>query len=161
MNELDQKARERVAQLEQELEFWRNYLAMNAQAQALLSTPVRDLPSREWAKESVGEPVDNMVLLSRAENARRTRVTDNPKPAVVVEAVLDILRNNGHPMSRRELHTTLGLRGLHVRGADPVKALGTMLWRAPEQLVQIEGYGYWPKDDPYPPAGYGLTRIER
>jgi hypothetical protein len=88
--------------------------------------------------------------------ARKTaRVTDNPKPAKVVEAAISILRAQGWPMSRKDLHTALSERGVVVNGANPVKTLGTMLWRAPDMIVQIDGQGYWPKGDALPQAGYG------
>lgn len=57
-------------------------------------------------------------------------------------------------MSRRDLHAELAKRGLLVKGTDPVKALGTMLWRAPDKFIQLEGRGYWNKGQPYPEGGY-------
>ena len=58
-------------------------------------------------------------------------------------------------MSRRELHGALASIGLDVNGADPIKALGTMLWRSGEDvLVQLKGFGYWIKDRDYEPAHY-------
>ncbi len=161
MNDLEQKARDRVAALRQEIEILEVYLRFSGQAKAILDGSVdtnsMTAPGPQAGAKSGDEsaqaelyPIENDVPVP----SRRTRITDNPKPTVVVEAVMDILRQNGHPMSRRELHTTLGLRGINVRGADPIKALGTMLWRASTELIQIEGYGYWPKEDPYPPADY-------
>ncbi|MDZ4363133.1 hypothetical protein [Brevundimonas sp.] len=161
MNDLEQKARDRIAALRQEIEVLEGYLRLSGQAKALLDgvgDAVMVASASPQDKSEAGDdstqnelyPIDNDVPVP----PRRTRITDNPKPAVVVEAVLDILRQNGHPMSRRALHTTLKLKGLEVRGADPVKALGTMLWRAEDKLVQLEGYGYWPKADEYLPAHY-------
>ena len=38
-----------------------------------------------------------------------------------------------------------------VNGTDPVKTLGTILWRSgSDRLTQIDGWGYWPKDLPLP-----------
>jgi len=86
---------------------------------------------------------------------KRVRVSDNPKPAVVVAAAARVIREKGHPMSRRDIHAALSARGIVVRGADEVKALGTMLWRSGVGvLTQLEGYGYWLADEPYPLAGY-------
>jgi hypothetical protein len=83
---------------------------------------------------------------------RRSRVTDNPKPDVVVAEALKLIREVGRPMTRREIREGLAARGTVVNGADPVKALGTMLWRSgSDRLIQIEGRGYWPKDLPEPP----------
>jgi hypothetical protein len=84
---------------------------------------------------------------------KRVRVRDNPKPSVVVAAALEVIREAGRPLTRREIHAALRDRkGLVVRGVDPYKALGTMLWRSGEgQLLQIEGRGYWPANVPAPP----------
>ena len=93
---------------------------------------------------------------------KRTRVTDNPKPEAVVAAAVQVIRAAGRPMSRREIHKALAERDLEVRGADPIKALGTMLWRSgKDQLAQIEGRGYGLKGVDYPVEGriFGL-RLE-
>lgn len=89
--------------------------------------------------------------------ARRTRVTDNPKPDVVVAAAVQVIREAKRPMTRREIHRALAERDLLVRGADPIKALGTMLWRSGSRVLeQIEGHGYWVKGDVLP-ARYDPT----
>jgi hypothetical protein len=81
----------------------------------------------------------------------KPRVTDNPNRTLVAQAAKDILLAAGRAMTRRELHGALKARGLEVRGGDPLKTLGTMLWRAKGEFVQVEGYGYWPSDEMYPP----------
>jgi hypothetical protein len=55
-------------------------------------------------------------------------------------------------MTRRELHSALAERGMLVRGADPVKTLGIMLWRSGRfDQVEHEGkMGYWPKGEALP-----------
>lgn len=81
---------------------------------------------------------------------KRVRVSDNPSPAVVVEAAVKVIREKGRPMSRRAIHKALADMDIVVKGADPVKALGTMLWRSGKaDLVQIEGVGYGLKDVAY------------
>ena len=50
-----------------------------------------------------------------------------------------------HPLTRRQLLEILDTRGLQIRGANPIKVLGTNLWRS-QQFEQIEGLGYCPKD---------------
>lgn len=111
-------------------------------------------------------PVDNSAEGERREAeaadaapARRTRVTNNPKPAFVVAEAVKLIREMGRPMTRRQIHAALKDRGIEVRGADPVKALGTMLWRSgSDHLVQIENYGYWLKGEPHGPSGYQPTQ---
>jgi hypothetical protein len=87
--------------------------------------------------------------------ARRPRVTNNPKPRVVVQAALELIREQGRPLTRREIRDGLAARGMVVNGADPVKALGTMLWRSgAEKLIQLDGMGYWPVDEPFTAGNY-------
>jgi hypothetical protein len=91
----------------------------------------------QGADESGGEP---------PRLTRQKRVTDNPSREDVARVARMILLENGHPMTRRELHTALADRGVVVRGADPTKTLGTMLWRA-QAFDQITGKGYWPRGE--------------
>jgi len=92
------------------------------------------------------------VKEEKSEVPRRSRVTDNPKPSDVVAAAAEVIREKGRPMSRRSIHKALAEQGIVVNGADPVKALGTMLWRSgKEVLVQIEGRGYGLKGVEYKP----------
>lgn len=101
------------------------------------------------------DPVDNEAA-REAEGIdepppKRVRVSDNPKPADVVAAAVEVIRTANRPLTRREIHVSLADRGIVVRGADPIKALGTMLWRSgKDRLTQVEGYGYWIKDVPVP-----------
>jgi hypothetical protein len=102
--------------------------------------------------------VDKVVFEAEREAAApqaapppRVRVTDNPKPALVAAAAVEVIREAGKPLTRRQIHRTLKERGMEIRGADPIKALGTMLWRSGAELLeQVEGKGYWVKGDPLP-----------
>jgi len=100
--------------------------------------------------EKIDEPETTPVV------KRRSRVTDNPKPEVVVAEAVTVIREKGEPMNRRAIWNALRDRGVVVNGADPIKALGTMLWRSGgDKLTSIEGRGYWPKDAPEPPPAGG------
>lgn len=159
MSDMIAIARKRLEELEQEVETLRQFLESAKAAEAILNRNAPPPAKAPQAKnESVDESADPIVtrIISGPlpEKPRRTRVTDNPKPAVLIPEAIKILRERGHPMSRRELHEALKERGLEVKGSDEIKALGTILWRAKKHIVQLEGYGYWPKDDEYAPAGY-------
>ena len=97
------------------------------------------------------DPQEREAETPDAAPPKRVRVSDNPKPELVVAAAVELIRAVGRPMTRREIREQLAARGVVVNGADPVKALGTMLWRSgSDQLEQIEGRGYWPKGDLLP-----------
>lgn len=147
MTDLVQNARERIAALRQEIEMLESFVAQSERVAAILGTAT----PRASADAAPHSPVDESP---RPVDRPRTRVTDNPKPATVVAGAIEILRARGKPMTRRELHGALAARGLEVKGADPVKALGTMLWRGRDRIDQIEGRGYWPKGDAVPPLDF-------
>lgn len=126
---------------------------VNADSENKLGTRGAVVPSVEPGDESEKDEIGEAKAPDDAPS-KRVRVRDNPKPADVVEAAIRLIREKGKPLSRREIHQELKHRGLEVRGADPIKALGTMLWRAPDKLIQLDGWGYWVKADPYSLAGY-------
>jgi hypothetical protein len=66
----------------------------------------------------------------------------------VVAKVEQILRAGGRPLSRGELHKRLLIAGVQVPGEDPVKNLGTMLWRS--RRFDNTGRRYWFVDEPRP-----------
>ena len=155
MSELETKARERIARLKLEIESLEEFLRVTGQARQLLegdvsSTNLSIIGFKPVSTEA--RAFDNTAPEGPESPPPRTRVRDNPKPAVLIPAVEEILRERGRPMSRRELHEALSDRGLEVRGAEPTKTLGTILWRARDLISSIEGRGYWPKGDPVPPA---------
>jgi hypothetical protein len=84
----------------------------------------------------------------------RPKVSNNPKPAAVVDMVKQILSINGKPMTRTELLAELVERDIVIDGYNPSKVLGTTLWRARNSLVSIKNFGYWFSDRPYARAGY-------
>lgn len=82
--------------------------------------------------------------------ARRGPTRDELRPFID-----ETLRGAGRPLSRGRLLKTLDNRGVRVGGeADRAKNLGTIMWRLKDHFVNLAGFGYWPKDTPYAPAGY-------
>lgn len=147
MDDMINAAKARLAQIEQEAETLRKFVdSADAVAAILGRSSVADL-STDSPAASPEKEFDPVV-----QSQRRTRVSDNPKAEVLIPAVKEILRANRKPMSRRELHKALSDRGLVVRGTDPVKTLGTILWRANDHIKQIDGWGYWPVEDYFDPA---------
>ncbi len=147
MTDLVKAARDRIAVLRQEIEELEHFVSASERVMAIL-TPSAPAAFHNPVPKSPGDESPRPV------DRPQTRVTDNPKPAAVVAGAIEILRAHGRPMTRRELHGALAERGLEVRGADPVKALGTMLWRGRDRIEQIEGRGYWPKGDRVPQLSF-------
>lgn len=143
MSDIMESARRRLAEIEQEAETLKKFLESAKAAEAILN---RNGPAEAEAPQPEKVIVDESV--SDEDKPVRTRVTDNPKPAVIVARAKEILRANRRPMSRRQLHEALAEKGLVVRGVDPIKTLGTILWRASGDIQQVPGWGYWPADEP-------------
>jgi hypothetical protein len=103
---------------------------------------------QQWAKFAAPQP-DLM------EDERGELVPwKNPSREAVGRAVRTILLTNGKPMLRDELFGKLQTSGTDIRGKDPKMILSTMLWRMPDRFVRLKGFGYWPREMPYPPAHY-------
>lgn len=78
----------------------------------------------------------------------------NPDRSYVVDRTLEIIQQYGRPMSRREIFDALAARGIRIEGKDAEMVLSTMLWRERHRVTRISGFGYWPADQKYGPAGY-------
>lgn len=76
----------------------------------------------------------------------------NPDREIVVEKALQIIRERGEPMSRRDLFEALKEQGIELRGKDPEMVLSTMLWRSQDRIERLIPFGYWPTGVEYAPA---------
>lgn len=85
---------------------------------------------------------------------QRTRRPKNPDRDDVVNQSLQIIREHGTPLPRKELFDALAMRGTVIQGKDPEMVLSTMLWRSQDKIVRLPNHGYWPKDTDYGPANY-------
>lgn len=66
-----------------------------------------------------------------------------------------IIRDAGRPLTRGMLLNRLDRHGVVVGGeADRAKNMGTIMWRLRADFVNLTGYGYWLRDEPFPEAGY-------
>ena len=150
MNALDKlksQAAARITVLQQEIETLEQFVKSAEAAAAILlpdsSTGVRILP-RPAAPLS---PSTHKAVRALT----KVRVSANPPVEKIISASIDILHERGQPLTRRALYEALRDRGLVIVGADPVKALGTMLWRSSTRITSHEGRGYWPAGEPLPP----------
>lgn len=92
-------------------------------------------------------------LLGQASIAKAGK-PKNPDRKYVAKVAAEIADATGRPLSRAEVAEGLRQRGIVLEGKDPMMVLSTMLWRTPETIARIEGFGYWPADKPYLPGNY-------
>lgn len=72
------------------------------------------------------------------------------KASAVADVASDVLRATGRPLSRGELYRKLRDAGVRIPGDDPLKNLGTILWRSGR--FDNSGRTYWFKDEERPEA---------
>lgn len=157
MDDVYEAARKRRDELQIELKTLNDFIDVYQRTRQLLG-----LDSREHKENSqAGAPSGTATVQASpatpspaGDEPKRTRVTDNPPSAEVIRAVKDIMFQARRPFVRRELHRLLAQRGLEVRGVDPIKTLGTILWRAKDDIVSLPEGGYWVRGVPLPEHGY-------
>jgi len=110
------------------------------------------LPTPPMANDSVDKQAKSLKI--------RLVRPKNPDRSVVVDAVLEIIRENGRPMSRSALFNALTKRNIIIQGKDPDMVLSTMLWRSQDRVVRLPPYGYWDAEQSYPEADYVSNLVD-
>ena len=70
----------------------------------------------------------------------------NRKKEEICDLCIDLIRQKGKPMSRRELYERLLEKGIEVKGKNPEMVLSTMLWRTRSKISRLKTGGYWPRE---------------
>lgn len=94
---------------------------------------------------------DEMERIETAPAEPKRVKPKNPDRIWVVDKALEIIRERGEPMSRKELFDALAERGVEIHGKDPEMVLSTMLWRSKDRIQRLPAFGYWPADEAYEP----------
>lgn len=68
------------------------------------------------------------------------------QPEDIARLARQTLIENGRPAKRGALVRLMEGKGIPLTGVDKAKNLGTILWRFNNKFVNIEGFGYWPRD---------------
>lgn len=84
----------------------------------------------------------------------RTAVTRKIVGQEIVPAVLELLKTEGHPLTRTEIVQKLRRQGVRVSGEDPQRNVAAVLWRVRGRIGNLKGHGYWPVGEPCPSIGY-------
>lgn len=70
-------------------------------------------------------------------------------PEEIARLAREILIANGRPLKRGALVRAMESRSIPMTGRDKAKNLGTILWRYNKDFINLDGYGYWPRDIPF------------
>lgn len=149
MADIISKTDQRIAELEQELKILREFKDRYLVVSQLLG-PAATPPN--VVLETATPPAP--PLRERLPQHTKKRARNALGSAELIAQAVAAIRENCRPMSRRDVYDALAAKGVVIEGADPLKVLGTALWRANKDIVSLDGLGYWPKMDPYPPASY-------
>jgi hypothetical protein len=82
-------------------------------------------------------------------------VTTRPtsKARILASAALKEIDLDGCPIQVSDLVPRIEAQGLTIGGENPAANLSAHLNNS-DWLVSLKGYGWWPKEKPYPPANY-------
>lgn len=149
MADIIAKTDQRIAELERELKLLKEFKERYFVVSQLLG------PAAKAPDVALGAS-PSPAATERAPEPRsaKKRARNALGSAELIAQAVSAIRQKGHPMSRRDVYAALADRGVFIEGTDPLKVLGTALWRANNDIVSLDGYGYWPKADPYPLANY-------
>jgi hypothetical protein len=96
------------------------------------------------------------LTMGHADNSAPT--PDQPPEHVAGMALVPHIRrvilDIGRPQSRSGVVKALSDRGIQVGGQDPVTNVGTIMWRAKQEFINLKPHGYWPRDVAYAAVGY-------
>jgi hypothetical protein len=81
-----------------------------------------------------------IVFYEHNEKEHRTATNDQ---SVIIAAVHNILVDAGTSMGQHALVDALRAQGIQVKGKNPCKTLGTILWRS-KKFNSGRREGYWP-----------------
>lgn len=142
-----QKIMKKRELLRQELEKIDNFLGL-----------YRELVGTEAVQN---EPSGNSTDVENLRSRGRKRTPGTVSPSDLGPMIRRILSEHGRPMTRSQLLEALGERDVKVAGEDKAKYLGTILWRMREAFVNLDGFGYWPRDLDYVEAAYSAEHRDR
>lgn len=137
-----QNALRRRAELRQELEDIETFLHL---CERFAGDDLR-LEVRESSSVAVTYPTEERGDIDES----CVEVGGNALRPHIRKAILD----TGRPLSRIETVRALRQRGIRVAGQDAVVNVGTVIWRAKDEFVNLKPHGYWPRNVPYAAAGY-------
>jgi hypothetical protein len=113
------------------------------------SEPEQALESANFVQPVSDSDESRVHVPESAAMARRGYTKEMLKPHV-----RKLLLDAGTPLTRTQLLRALDARDIPVGGSNRPKNMGTIMWRLSDHFVNLDGFGYWPKDTPYAPASY-------
>jgi reverse gyrase len=104
-----------------------------------------ELPMEEPRRELISKKsVDN------GDNFRRGRRPGKTAPSDIARIMERIIRDIGRPMTRGEIVDALERRDVGIPAQDKKRYVGTIAWRHKGTFENIEGKGYWVRDEKSP-----------
>lgn len=123
-------------------------------------SPQQSLKLDEPEPEHDAEQKESIAVSSGdMESAKPQNNSFTPPPRGYTKEMLkphlrDVIKDANKPLSRSQLLRALDARRIPVGGSNRPKNMGTIMWRLSDDFVNLDGFGYWPREEPYAPAGY-------
>lgn len=105
------------------------------------------LPINGMKKEQLIEVVWQLMNPNLEKKKRRH---STGKPDQMAREVELVLQEFGQPMTRGKIIEALRSRNIELSAADKGRYIGTIIWRHKETFINIEGQGYWLRNEPLP-----------
>lgn len=145
-----QNALRRRSELRQELERIETFLALCEEYANLPGRPVAFAGEADAPKLSL----EGDLTVTRSASAPEEKTQEAIAGMALVPYIRRTILDVGRPLSRGEVVNALAERAIQVGGQDPATNVGTIMWRAKADFVNLKPHGYWPRDVAYAPAGY-------
>lgn len=88
---------------------------------------------------------DNLPVENGGKRRQRTRGARPDEIALIMERVI---RERGQPLTRGQIVEALEVRDVKIPAVDKSRYIGTIAWRHKSIFVNIEGQGYWLRNEP-------------
>lgn len=141
-----EELREELGEVERFLKLYNKFKTSASPVQTALELHGVNI-ERDGEQTESGEPQVEEVTVAAPPRRGWTREMLRPQIRSTILAA-------GRPLTRTAILKALDERDIPVGGSDRSKNMGTILWRLNGDFVSLEGFGYWPRNEPYPPAGY-------
>ena len=143
MSKAIENARKRLANLRKEAQEIEHFIKMYEQFEDGVEQMNAVTSSELGGKVSrIDLPVDNF-----SGKPRRT----GSKPDEIAQTMERVIREVGQPMTRGEIVAALERREMEIPALDKQRYVGTLAWRHKGTFLNVQGRGYWLRNEPMPP----------
>lgn len=156
------RALKRLAELQREIAEVRSFIELYHRFESDASPAAAASKAPESETQLIGNELDENSILP-VENAKRAPRRNRPEgatPKEIAELMERVIREADRPLSRGEIVEAIERREVQLPAADKNRYVGTIAWRNKGTFLNIDGRGYWLRNEPVPPGRpMGFSRL--